>query len=52
MVEIGHISIGEIWLLLTRAIIFYVFNVILHSQIMNLNYILHFAEKGNLFAYH
>ena len=40
----------EIQLLLAKMIIFNIFNVILHSQILNLNYILHFAERGNLFA--
>lgn len=50
MVEIQHIFRVKFQLLLTGKIIFYIFNGILHSQIMNLNYILHFAEKGNLFA--
>ena len=33
-----------------RRIIFYIVNVILRSQIMKSNYLLHFAEKGNPFA--
>ena len=45
-----NILIVEIQLLQIRMIIFYIFNVILHPQIMNLNYMLHFAERENPFA--
>lgn len=45
-IKIRHIFfVAEIQLFLTRRIIFYIFNVLLHYQITNLNHILHFAEK-------
>lgn len=49
-VGILHILREEIQLLLNRKIIFYIFNGILYSLIMNLHYKMPITDKGSLFA--
>lgn len=46
MVKAWYILIEEIQLM--GKIVFCIFNVVLHSQKMDLKYVLYHAEKGNL----